>query len=176
MPETPFGHPCPSASNEMADFQLDDLPTYQIWRSAPLDDSFDLTAGLNFYPPKGSPELDEALKFWFPLSQSPQERRRDAVIAFLSEENSDPSAGRGVSSSATQVDEGARFVTSSNASPQARWLESNRAPASMTDETDYPMDEYTKDSIDSPYIYPLPLTFQQHTTSEPAILLSLYQK
>ncbi|KAF2172164.1 hypothetical protein M409DRAFT_17404 [Zasmidium cellare ATCC 36951] len=98
----------------MADFQLDDLPTYMIWRSEPLDDSFDLTTGLNFFPTKGSAELDEALQFWFLLSQTPQVRRRDAVIAFLNEEKDNSSSEASGPLSSTELDNGTQTSTSAS--------------------------------------------------------------
>lgn len=63
---------------------VDETPRYFIWRN-PSKDPSDVT-GLNFFPPVGSDELDQALKCHFPQSKTAQERRLDATIQFLQEE------------------------------------------------------------------------------------------
>lgn len=142
---------------------LDDLPTYRIWRSEPLDDSFDLTAGLNFYPPKGSAELDAALQFWFPLSQTSQGRRRDAVIAFLNEEKVSCSSE---SSPSVTFDLGALNTIDAGTSLHPPELASDQTPSFSTDVTYGPIDDYTYHPPEMPLTYAdvvnaTPPTFQQ---------------
>lgn len=103
-----------------------------IWRSEPLDDSFDLTAGLNFFPPKGSAELDEALHFWFPLSQTPQERRRDAVIAFLNEEKANSSSEVSGPLSSTELDNGTQGLTSATTTSHSHESGPHQSPPTDT--------------------------------------------
>jgi hypothetical protein len=55
------------------------LHGYFIQRADPLDPS----SALEFFPPKGSDELHEALKLTYPLEKNLQARMRQAVIDFL---------------------------------------------------------------------------------------------
>lgn len=61
-------------------------PAYIIYRDTPQGEPFDPTAPPQFFPPKDSDELFDALRVKFPHVKTHSERMRDAVIEFLLEE------------------------------------------------------------------------------------------
>lgn len=60
-----------------------DIPGYIVFRNVPPGEPYDLTAPPQFFPPKDSDELFDALRAKFPLVKTHSERMRDAIIEFL---------------------------------------------------------------------------------------------
>ena len=66
--------------------EVPNMPSYFIYRDSPVDQPFDKTALLAFFPPKDSDELFDALRAEFPHLKSHSERMREATIAYLMQE------------------------------------------------------------------------------------------
>lgn len=65
------------------------MPGYIVYRDTPVGQPFDAATPLAFFPPKDSDELFDALRAHFPHLKSHSERVREAVIAFLIQEQAD---------------------------------------------------------------------------------------
>lgn len=63
-----------------------EMPTYFLFRDIPPGEPFDPTSPPQFFPPKDSDELFDALRAKYPHVKTHSERMRDAIIEFLLEE------------------------------------------------------------------------------------------
>ncbi|KAL1310637.1 hypothetical protein AAFC00_000906 [Neodothiora populina] len=66
---------------------MSSAPSFMIYRATSMNgESYDPTASIQFYPPKDSDELFDALRAAYPQSKTHADRMRDAVIDFLLKE------------------------------------------------------------------------------------------